>query len=230
MSAWLAMGSAVWLGILTSVSPCPLASNVAAIGFIGRQVGSTRAVLLSGLLYTAGRAVAYVALATLILSGLLASDSIARFLQRYGSQLLGPVLVLVGMVLLGMLGSTLSFQVAGQRTQERVARGGVLGAAALGFLFALSFCPVSAGLYFGGLLPLAASSGSRIGLPALFSVGTALPVIAFAFLIAFASHRVGAAFDRLTQVERWVRTGTGVVFVLAGIYYCLTGIYGVALW
>jgi cytochrome c biogenesis protein CcdA len=222
------MGSAVWLGILTSVSPCPLASNVAAISFIGRQVGSTRAVLFSGLLYTLGRTVTYVALAVLILSGLLASDSVARFLQRYGSQVLGPVLILVGMVLLGMLGSALSFHVASQRTQERVARRGALGAAGLGFLFALSFCPVSAGLYFGALLPLAATHGSRLGLPVLFSVGTALPVIAFAFLIAFASHRVGAAFDCLTQVERWVRTITGVAFVLAGIYYCLTGIYGVS--
>jgi cytochrome c biogenesis protein CcdA len=236
MTGWAAIGWALWLGILTSVSPCPLASNIAAISFIGRQVGRTRQVLLSGLLYTLGRTVAYVILAALILVGLLASDAVARFLQRHLSQILGPVLILVGMLLLGMLGTRLSFNLAGHRATERLAHGGAAGAgsagsaggaAALGFLLALSFCPVSAGLYFGGLIPMAAANGSRVGLPALFGVGTALPVLVFAFLIAFASQKVGQAFDRLTQVERAVRTITGVVFIVVGIYYCLTGIYGV---
>ena len=101
---WLAVGSALWLGILTSISPCPLASNIAAISFIGRRVGHTRQVLLSGLLYTLGRTATYVVLAAIILAGLLAADGVARFLQRYMNQILGPVPILVGMVLLGMLG------------------------------------------------------------------------------------------------------------------------------
>ncbi|HUT61472.1 MAG TPA: aromatic aminobenezylarsenical efflux permease ArsG family transporter [Phycisphaerae bacterium] len=222
---WLAIGSALWLGILTSISPCPLASNIAAISFLSRRVGRTREVLLSGLLYTAGRTATYLVLAVIVLAGLLATGDIARFLQRYLNQILGPVLIIVGMVLLGMLGGALSLNLAGQGVQERASKGGWWWSGLLGILFALSFCPVSAGLFFGGLIALSAANGSRVLLPSLFGVGTALPVIVFAFLIAFASHYVGKAFNRLTQIERWVRTITGVVFILAGIYYSLSYIY-----
>jgi cytochrome c-type biogenesis protein len=226
---WLAIGTAMWLGILTSISPCPLASNIAAISFISRRVGQTRQVLLCGLLYTIGRTLAYQILSIVIVVGLLATGDIARFLQRYLNQILGPVLILVGMVLLGLLGFTFSLNLAGQGVQRRASKGGVLWSLLLGILFALSFCPVSAGLFFGGLIPLAAAKQSPVLLPLLFGVGTALPVIVFAFLIAFASRYVGAAFNKLTQVERWVRTITGTVFIVAGIYYCVTHIYGISL-
>ncbi len=226
---WIAIGTALWLGILTSISPCPLASNIAAISFITRRIGRTREVLLSGLLYTVGRTVTYVALAAVIVAGLLATGDIARFLQRYLNQILGPVLILVGMVLLGLLGSGLSFNLAGQGVQQRASRGGWWWSGLLGILFALSFCPVSAGLFFGGLIPLSTNHASAVVLPALFGAGTALPVIVFAFLIAFGSQYVARAFNRLTQVEHWVRTITGVAFILAGVYYCLSYIYGVSL-
>jgi len=226
--SWLALTSALWLGVLTSISPCPLASNIAAISFIGRRVGQTRHVLLSGVLHTAGRTAAYVALAAVILTGLLATDEIARFLQRHMNQILGPVLILVRMVLLGLLGGGLSLNLVGAGIQRRAAAGGWGWSGVLGVLFALSFCPVSAGLFFGGLMALSAASGSRAVLPAMFGIGTAAPVIGFAFLIAFAGGYVGRAFNRLTQVERWVRTATGVVFIVAGVYYCLTYIYGLS--
>ncbi len=227
--SWVALGSALWLGILTSISPCPLASNIAAISFIGRRVGETRVVLISGLLYTLGRTVTYLVLAVLILAGLLASGEIARFLQRYLNQILGPVLILVGMILLEMLGESLSLNLAGEGVQKRAAKGGVWWAGILGILFALSFCPVSAGLFFGGLLSLSAAHESRVLLPSLFGVGTAIPVIVFAFLMTFASQSVGKAFNKLTAIEKWVRTATGVVFILAGLYYGLTYVYGVNL-
>jgi cytochrome c biogenesis protein CcdA len=226
---WFVLGSALWLGILTSISPCPLATNIAAISFIGRKVGSTPQVLLSGLLYTIGRTIAYLALGVVIMAGLMASGEIARFLQRYLNQILGPVLILVGMLLLGLLGFTGSLNLAGSGVQERASKGGTGWALPLGVLFALSFCPVSAGLFFGGLIPLSTSNQSRFVLPTLYGVGTALPVIVFAFIIAFASHYVGKAFHRLTQVERWVRTLTGIVFILAGLYYSLAYVYGVKL-
>jgi cytochrome c-type biogenesis protein len=228
MSWILIVGSALWLGVLTSISPCPLASNLAAISFIGRKVGSTRHVLLSGLLYTIGRTAAYLALGVIIMAGLMASGEIARFLQRYLNQILGPVLILVGMLLLGMLGFTGSLSLAGSGVQARASRGGVWWALLLGVLFALSFCPVSAGLFFGGLVPLSMSNQSRVVLPTLYGVGTALPVLVFAFLMAFASQHVGKAFNRLTQIERWVRIVTGVIFIAAGIYYSLAYVYGVS--
>jgi cytochrome c biogenesis protein CcdA len=233
MTLWLAVGSALWLGVLTSISPCPLATNIAAISFISRSVGSTRRVLLSGLLYSVGRTVSYLALAVAILRFLsgseAASGTIARFLQKYLNVILGPVLILVGMLLLEMITPAGSLNLAGAGVQERAGKGGPVWAGLLGILFALSFCPVSAGLFFGGLITLSAAQGSLVLLPSLYGVGTALPVIVFAFLIAFASQYVGRAFNRLTQVEKWVRAATGVVFILAGLYYCLTHVYGLSL-
>ena len=226
---WFVIGSALWLGILTSISPCPLASNIAAISFIGRKVGSTRLVLLSGLLYTIGRTAAYLTLGVVIMTGLMARGEIARFLQRYLNQILGPVLILVGMLLLGLLNFAGSINLAGPGLQQRASQGNSCWAFLLGMLFALSFCPVSAGLFFGALIPLSTSNGSRFVLPTLYGVGTALPVIVFAFLMAFASWHVGKAFNRLTQIERWVRIVTGLIFIVAGIYYSLVYVYVVSL-
>ena len=224
---WFVLGSALWLGILTSISPCPLASNIAAISFIGRKVGSTRQVFLSGLLYTIGRTAAYLALGVVIMAGLMASGEIARFLQRYLNQILGPVLILVGMLLLGLLNVSSSLSFAGAGVQQRASKGGTGWALLLGILFALSFCPVSAGLFFGGLIPLSMANDSRFVLVSLYGVGTALPVIVFAFLMAFASQHVGKAFNRLTQIERWVRIITAAVCVAAGISYRRAYVYGV---
>jgi len=226
---WIVFGSALWLGILTAISPCPLATNIAAISFIGRQVGNRRGVLLSGLLYALGRTLTYVVLGLVITGGILATAEVSRFLQKYMNEILGPVLILLGMVLLGLIGSSLSLNLAGNGVQQRAAKGGVIWSLLLGVLFALSFCPVSAGLFFAGLIPLSVNEGSRLLLPTLYGVGTALPVIVFAFLIAFASEYVGKAFNRLSQIEKWVRVSAGVLFILAGIYYSLTHVYGLSL-
>lgn len=224
---WLALGSALWLGILTAISPCPLAANIAAISFIGRQAGQRSGVLGAGLLYTLGRVLAYVILGTAVMAGLLAGGEMSRVLQKYLNEILGPVLILLGMVLLGMIGSGASLSLAGAKVQQRTARGGVLFALPLGVLFALSFCPVSAGLFFGALIPLSVKHGSRLALPLAYGAGTAVPVVAFAFLIAFGSEYLGTAFDRLSQVELWVRRTAGILFILSGFYYCITHIYGV---
>jgi cytochrome c-type biogenesis protein len=239
MTLWMVLGSAFWLGLLTSISPCPLATNVAAISFLSRSVGNTRRVLLSGLLYTLGRTIVYVGLGVLILYAFqvasgggdpnIAASGVSRFLQKYMGVILGPVLILVGMLLLGMLEFTGSLNFGGQGLQERVAKGGAIWSLPLGILFALSFCPVSASLFFGGLIGLSSQHSSPVLLPAIYGIGTAVPVIAFAGLIAFAGQYVGKAFNALTRFERWFRVITGTVFILAGTYYCLTHIYGVSL-
>ena len=227
---WLAIGSAFWLGILTAISPCPLATNIAAISFIGRQVGNRRGVIASGLLYTFGRTAAYVALGFAVTAGLLASAEVARFLQKYLNEILGPVLILLGMVLLGWIGAGLSINLARAGVQQRASKGGAGWSALLGMLFALSFCPVSAGLFFGALIPLSIRESSPLLLPLVYGIGTALPVLAFAFLIAFSTEYVGRWFDRLTQMEKWVRRIAGALFILAGLYYCLSHVYGWIRW
>lgn len=223
----IGLASALWLGILTSISPCPLATNIAAMSFIGRRVGSSRRVFASGLLYTAGRMLVYIALAMIIVSSLLSISEISLWLQEYMNKILGPLLILVGMVLLELIHLPVSGGGLASKMQKRAESGGVWGAGLLGVVFALSFCPVSAALFFGSLIPLCASKGSIALLPAVYGVGTALPVVLFAILIAFGAGSVGKAFDRLTHIERWSRRITGAVFVLVGIYYCLTYIFKV---
>jgi cytochrome c biogenesis protein CcdA len=223
----LLAASALWLGILTSVSPCPLATNVAAISFIGRRLESPRWVLVSGLLYTVGRVLTYTVLGVLLVSSLLSAPSAALILQKYMNQILGPVLILIGMLLLeiislGSFGSGLA-----ARLQKRADRWGVLGALLLGVVFALSFCPVSAALFFGSLLTIAVKAKSGILLPAVYGIGTGLPVLAFAFLIAAGARSLAKVFDKVTLFERWARRVTGVVFLGIGIYYTLAYVFRV---
>jgi len=222
---WTGIVSAFWLGILTAISPCPLATNIAAISFIGRKAGHKPHVIGSGLLYSAGRTLAYVLLGAVITAGLLGSAEISRFLQKYMNEALGPILILLGLVLLGWIGSGISPHVGGEKLQEKAKQGGIIWAVPIGFIFALSFCPVSAGLFFGGLLPLALKQQSTALLPVVYGIGTSLPVVVFAFILAFGSASLGKAFNKLTHIEIWIRRLAGTAFILAGIYYCLNHIY-----
>ena len=229
--SWVMIGSALWLGILTAISPCPLATNIAAISFIGRQLGNNRGIWLSGLLYTAGRVLAYVGLGIGITAGIMGVGELSRWLQLYINEILGPVLILLGMVLLGMLGSGVSVSlICHEKWHKHAEKNGILLALPIGFAFALSFCPVSAGLFFGALVPLTLKTGGSFILPLLYGLGTALPVIVFSFLIAFGGEYLGQAFNCLTRIELWMRRSAGILFVVVGIYYCLVHIYQIKLW
>jgi cytochrome c biogenesis protein CcdA len=224
---WISLSTAAWLGILTAISPCPLATNVAAISFIGRQMGNKLAIFLSGILYTSGRVIAYLLLGYLISSGLFATGQISRFLQNYLNDILGPLLIILGMILLNLIGHGVSIQLAGAGIQQKAAKNGALYALPLGIHFALSFCPVSAGLFFGALIPLILKNNSPLTLPLIYGVGTAIPVVFFAFLVAYSSEMLGKAFNSLNKIEAFVRLFTGFIFIVAGIYYCLAHIYGI---
>jgi cytochrome c biogenesis protein CcdA len=220
-SLWLAVGSALWLGILTSISPCPLATNIAAVSYVGRQVGSTRAILLSGALYTAGRTLAYTALGAAAVWSLMSMVAVSGFLQGTIHRLLGPLLIVVGLLLLGVFNLSLPGAGFSERLQRRVDRSGLWGAGLLGIVFALSFCPVSAGLFFGGLLPLAVEHSSPLLVPAVFGIGTALPVAGFAVLLAAGVSWLGPALERVHTLERWARPVTALVFIGVGIFETL---------
>ncbi len=224
---WLGLVTAGWLGILTSISPCPLATNITAISYIGKRVDRPRLVLAAGLLYTLGRMAAYIALALLILSSLASVPALSTFLQRYMNILLGPLLILAGMVLLEMVPVVFAGSGLSERMKARADRGGIWGAGLLGVVFALSFCPVSAALFFGSLVPLAVNHGSPVMMPCLYGLGTALPVVFFSLLLAFSAHRLSRAFNMLTSFEKWARRGTGVLFLLVGVWFCLKYIFKV---
>ncbi len=221
----LAAMTAVWLGILTSISPCPLATNIAAISYIGKRVGDTRMVLLSGMLYILGRMFAYMALGILIIASVLSVPKLSFLLQNNLNKILGPVLILAGLFLLGILKIGFSGPGIGEKIQERSRTWGIWGALLLGALFALSFCPISAALFFGSLIPLSLKHESRILLPLLFGIGTGLPVFIFAILIAVGTRFIGKVFNKLTMIELWARRITGAVFILVGVYYSLIYIF-----
>lgn len=225
---WLTIGgvSALWFGILTSISPCPLATNVAAMSFIGKRVSSPRAVLATGILYTLGRVLAYIGLAIVVIQGLLTIPGVALFLQKYMSLLLGPILIVVGLFLLEIFKFSGPSAGGSGKLQQWAAKAGVLAPLFLGILFALSLCPVSAGLFFGSLVPLSITYESKLILPSIYGIGTGAPVIGFAIIIAFSAGSLGKVFKRLTQFEFWARRVTGAVFIIAGIYTIFRNYHG----
>jgi cytochrome c biogenesis protein CcdA len=218
-AALAASATALWIGLLTSVSPCPLAANIAAMSYLGREVGSRRRTLVGGLLYTLGRALAYAALAAILVGGLLSIPEVALFLQTHMNRLLGPLLVAVGVVLLEWVRLPAFGSRLYDRTGDRLVKAGLLGALPLGAVLALAFCPVSAGLFFGGLIPLALERQSPLWLPALYGLGTGLPVVVFAVLVSAGLAWAGSAFHRLQAVERWARRVTAIVVITVGLYY-----------
>ena len=119
--------SALWLGILTSISPCPLATNIAAISYIGRRVGSPRQVLLSGMLYALGRSLAYLALGMLLVASVLSIPQLSLFLQKYMNKLLGPILIVVAMFLLGLIQLNITGPGVSDTMQKRVDALGMWG-------------------------------------------------------------------------------------------------------
>jgi cytochrome c biogenesis protein CcdA len=224
----IAAASALWLGILTSISPCPLAMNITAISYVGRRVDSPRRVLGAGLFYTAGRALTYTVLGALLVASLLSAPRLSHLLQKNMNLALGPLLIIIGMVLLELISFSRRGGGVSDRMQQRVDRLGMWGALLLGIVFALSFCPVSAALFFGSLLALAVRHESGVILPAVYGIGTGLPVLVFAILIAFGANRMGKAYNSMAAFEFWARRITGTVFIAAGIYYSLTHIFGVS--
>ncbi|WP_420209001.1 aromatic aminobenezylarsenical efflux permease ArsG family transporter [Candidatus Electronema sp. JC] len=215
------LASAFWLGILTSISPCPLTTNIAAISYVGRRVGRPASVLQAGLLYTAGRALAYLLLGVLLVGSLLSAPSLSQMLQKQMNMALGPVLIVVGLILLEVIrlptGKGGGLSAALQNKADSL---GIGGAGLLGMVFALSFCPTSAALFFGSLLPLAVQQQSSLLIPGIYGLATGLPVLLFALLLAFGANKVAQAFNRITVFERWARRLTGVLFLLVGGYYC----------
>lgn len=223
----LPMISALWFGILTSISPCPLATNVAATTFIGKQIETRYGTLVAGMAYTGGRALAYIAVCFLIVAGLTSVPAVSMFLQQYMNKLLGPVLLLAGLLIWGIIPLRLpSMKGMNSRFVHRLSREGALGGVFLGFLFALSFCPISAALFFGSVVPLSLKMGSGIWLPLWYGIGTALPVLGFALLLGYGSRMASGFLNGLTFMEYYLRRLTAAVFVGIGIYFIITYLLG----
>lgn len=210
--------SAFVLGLMTAISPCPLATNITAIGFISKDVEHQKKVFINGLVYTLGRALAYTTLAVIIFIG---ADQfkLSGWFQQYGEKVTGPLLVIIGFFMLdilkirfpGMSSFTKRFQENGLRNYGEVLF--------LGILFALAFCPYSGVLYFGMFIPMTISSVSGLYLPIVFAVATGIPVIIFAWLLAYTVSGVGKLYDRIKTFEIWFRRIVAFAFLGVGLYY-----------
>jgi len=217
--------SAVWLGILTSISPCPLASNIAAVSFIVKKIEHPLYVFNSGVFYTLGRVIGYTALGVLITSSLLSIPQTSYFLQHYLNKILGPVLIIAGFLLLGVVHVPFFSSSVTVKTAERIKDFGAFGSLLLGVLFALSFCPISAAIFFGSLIPLALKNSSQVVMPSLYGVGTGLPVLGFAVVLAFGVTNLEKMFRQVRVLEYWMKRVTGIIFILVGIYYISAHIF-----
>jgi len=215
----IVFATALWLGILTSISPCPLATNIAAVSFLSKRINHPKAVLLAGIIYTAGRTIAYAVLGAIIITSLANVPLVANFLQKYMHKILGPILFIVGLFLLDVIRFKIpGFKLSKQR-QEFLAHSGLKGAFALGVLFALAFCPISAALFFGSLIPLSLSNSYGILLPFIYGIGTGLPVLVFSSGVSFGISALSHLFNKMAILERYARKITGVIFILVGIYF-----------
>jgi len=227
MELFLAMFTALWLGILTSISPCPLATNIAAISFVSYRIVHKNIVFVSGILYTIGRSITYTALSFLIVKALVNIPLLSDCLQRYINKILGILLIIVGMFLLGVLKINIPSLSVSEKMQKQLDEMGLIGSLLLGVSFALAFCPVSAAMFFGSLIPLTIKTKESIGLPLIYGLGTGLPVLLFAVLVAIGSKFIDRVYHRVTKIESYTKLVTGVVFILVGIYYVLSYIFGV---
>jgi cytochrome c-type biogenesis protein len=225
LTGLLENSSAPWitafiLGLLTAISPCPLATNITAIGFISKDLENRNRVFFNGLFYTIGRAVTYISLALIIYIG---ADQLkfSGFFQQYGEKIIGPLLLLIGIFMLDII--RINFPVFSRLSEKMESRKSwkFIDALLLGIIFALAFCPYSGVLYFGMLVPLTVSSTSGLYLPFIFAVATGIPVIIIAWMLAYAVSEIGGLYKRVKIFGIWFRRVIAIVFIAVGIYYII---------
>jgi cytochrome c biogenesis protein CcdA len=218
----IALVAAFFLGLMMSISPCPLATNIAAIAYISKKLDKKKA-LWVGLAYTLGRVFTYVFIASLIVWFGLNVQMIALALQQQGEKIIGPILLIAGLVMLELVQIPMPKGNARlEGLKQKLSEHGLLGSFLLGILFALAFCPFSAVLFFGMLIPLAIKSGDGLIIPSVFAIATGLPVILFSLVLVYSISKLGSIMNSIQTFEKWMRRIVSVVFIAVGAYYTLT--------
>ncbi|MFA5431585.1 MAG: aromatic aminobenezylarsenical efflux permease ArsG family transporter [Candidatus Paceibacterota bacterium] len=216
-------GTPIWsaflLGLMTAISPCPLATNITAIGFISKDIENKKKIFLNGLLYTLGRAISYTGLGLILYFGA-SKFHVAKFFQLYGERILGPLLIIIGIFMLDIIKIKFpAFFKISENLENKSKSGNGWSVFLLGILFALAFCPYSGVLYFGMLIPMTITSSSGLFLPLIFAVATGLPVIIIAYLLAFSISSIGGFYNKLKYFEKWFRKIVAIIFIIIGFYY-----------
>jgi len=212
--------TALLLGLITAIAPCPMATNIAAVAYVSRNVTDRKYAVITGSLYTLGRMFSYSVLGILIIVVGMEIPWLSGVIQDIGEQVLGPLLIAVGLLMLFI--DRLSFGTGGGRLASlggKVADWGMIGGFLLGVIFALAFCPYSAVLFFGALIPVALKSTGGVALPAVFAIGTGLPVLIFGTLLSLGVAGVANWLNAITRAERIIRIIVALIFIGVGIYY-----------
>lgn len=213
--------TAFLLGLLTAVSPCPLATNITAIGYISKDIESRHRIFWNGIVYTLGRVVTYTALGFILIPILRQGASmfaIQKAISKYGEMFIAPLLILVGIFMLDLIKLKLpAFSVGGDKLKEKSK--GFTGALLLGILFSMAFCPTSGVFYFGMLIPMSAAENGGYWLPVVFAIATGLPVMVVAWIVAYSISGVGRFYNTMQTFEKWFRKVVAVLFILVGVYY-----------
>lgn len=211
--------AAFFIGLMTAISPCPLASNIAAIAYTSRKMQSAKATLITGFLYTLGRVFTYTSIAVLIVWAGLSTRSISITLQQYGNMIIGPLMIFTGIIMLEIVKLKLPSSSRMDSLKAKLAEKGYLGAFFLGAVFALAFCTFSAVLFFAMLIPLAIQAGDPIIIPAVFAFATGLPVIILSIILARSVSKLASAVKKIQKAEAYMRKAVGIIFLLIGGYY-----------
>ena len=212
--------AAFFIGLMTAISPCPLATNITAIAYTSKRIDNSKHTLAVCFLYTLGRMLTYVAIASLIVWIGINTQTTSLLLQKYGEKILGPFLILLGFVMLDVVKfNFLKENKTITALKEKLANKGFLGAFLLGVIFALAFCPFSAVLFFGMLIPIAIKAGDSLLIPAVFAFATGLPVIIFSFILVNSISKLGVIMNKVQTFEKWMRKTAAIIFILSGIYY-----------
>jgi cytochrome c-type biogenesis protein len=219
-------GTALWLGILTAISPCPLATNIAAVSYIGARTKDKKTVILSGVMYSLGRAVIYVLIAYVAVKSSETVPAITDFINRYINKIMGFLLIITGMFLAGLITFDIPSLSIPEKWQKALGNGGPAGAFILGMLFAVAMCPVSAAIFFISFIPIAIKAGSTFILPVIYGIGTGAPVAVFAFAAAAGAKAANVLYKDTAAFEKYAQLATGVIFIFAGIFLVLRYVFG----
>lgn len=212
--------AAFFIGLMTTISPCPLATNITAIAYISKKIGNSKHTILVGIIYTIGRMIVYIGIAAVIVWIGISTFSISIMLQKYGKLLLGPLMLVFGILMLNII--NISFGKSSERMsklKEYLSEKGLIGSLLLGMLFALAFCPISGVFYFGMLIPLALQNSDPILIPSIFAIATGLPVIIFSLILVFSVSKIGDVMKKVQTFEKWMRKAVAFIFILVGVYY-----------
>lgn len=216
----LPIWSAFLLGLMTAVSPCPLAMNITAIGYISKNIERQKMVFIKGLIYTLGRSITYTLIGLLFFFGV-GQFGVESFFSTWGEKFIGPLLILIGLFMLGIINMSIPGLSTLQDKMEAKAQSGFWGVLLIGIVFALAFCPYSGALYFGMLIPMTIGSTSGLYLPIVFALATGIPVVIFAWILAYSVKSVGTIYNRVKAFETWFRRVVSVLFIGVGVYYCI---------